>query len=233
MMRVRKWLVIAVIAVMAVGCEQSFRQQAEQHPSDAAVERSSAIPEWPFDSFKQKFSQPDLIDKEDVTLVTLRMNRTRKSPEIAAFLTTSHLEGWFVLYAEENGVYKEVYGKQEPVYGVQVHGAGDQMISFLSGVGGSGVQKNNYHLLSYTQQGYKEVWSGLAYDMLANGPPPFHTMIGKFFIEDHTGKLYYQQTTYIYNEDISRISSTKQLTHVYHYDEEKSIYTPLPETGRE
>ncbi|TRY26991.1 hypothetical protein FOI68_05300 [Brevibacillus sp. LEMMJ03] len=233
MMRAGKWLIIAVIAGMAVGCVQTSGQQAEQQPSDAAAERSSAIPEWPFDSFKQKFSQPDLIDKEDVTLVTLRMNRTRKSPEIAAFLTTSHLEGWFVLYAEENGVYKEVYAKQEPVYGVQVHGAGDQMISFLSGVGGSGVQKNNFHLLSYTQQGYKEVWSGLAYDLLANGPPPFHQTIGTIYTEDNTRKLYYQQTTYIFNEDISRISSTKQLTHVYHYDEEKSVYTSLPETGRE
>jgi hypothetical protein len=224
---VKKWLLLVVTAVVLIGCTSSNSEQGERiQPVQLEEGDATNIPDWLFDSFRQKFSQPDEIKKESITLVYLRMDRKNRAPEIAAFLTTSHMEGWFVLYAEENGAYREVYAKGEPVYGLQVHGAVDHMISFVSGLGGSGVQKNNYHLIKYTKQGYKEVWNGVAYDVLANGPPPLHKKFGTFFIDEHTGTLYYKQTAYNYNEDFEHVSSTKETSQVYHYDEEKDVFIP-------
>jgi hypothetical protein len=130
--------------------------------------KSGVVPDWLAEDVRSRFSDTakHLVKKELITVAQVRMkSRTAEGaspPELAAYLTLDRLNGVFVLYAYEDGGYRPVYTRAEPVYGLQIIGGGEYLV-LTSGYGGTGIQENKLFVIRRTADGYREVWSGIAH----------------------------------------------------------------------
>lgn len=183
------------------------------------------VPDWLYQSLLAKFdldAENDLeLPREAITLVRVNMKNSA-GPQIAAYLTLNRVEGYFLLYEFAEGNYKEVYSLHQPVYGLQVYGGweGKQMIAFVSGHGGTGYQENYFHLISYTKDGYKEIWSGLA-EKVEFGQLPYRRTVGSLNLSMDNQLLIYSTINHEYvkpEEDITNPDKVAKSVELYRYD---------------
>lgn len=205
---------------------QGENQQPIDNQQPTVEETSSIVPNWLLEDIQARFNETvqEYITKEKITVLQINMDRS-EHPHLAAYISLDRLNGWFVLYAQENGVYQEVYALNEPIYGVHIHGFGE-MLAIISGFGGSGIQENDYRLIRKTPSGYQEVWSGISRHYLANGPTPYPFHYGSFTI-DHNDQLIYTKTSYIFIEhefDFNYPDETLTIVERYEYNDELEKY---------
>ena len=188
------------------------------------------VPDWLYQSLLAKFEnmesaeRSELIKKEDIKFAKVNMKDSTK-PQIAAYITISRAEGYFVLYefSEAEEEYKEVYAQHQPVFGLQVYGAwSKQMVAFISGNGGTGYQENYFHLIGSTQKGYKEIWTGLA-GKDEFGQLPHYRTIGSLniFMANENQLLLYSQIKHRYDqleEDIRKPDQVEKKVELYLYN---------------
>jgi hypothetical protein len=173
-MPVWKWGLIVLIVLLTAGAGLTLFQymdsseEAFARESAAPRDSDSMVPDWIVDDLRTRFPEPakSMVTKDRIIVVQLKMtpptDEREAVPQIAAYVTLDHLNGAFVLYAKQNGVYQPVYQKMEPVHGLQVVGHG-QYVVLTSGFGGSGIQENKLYVIRHTPAGYQEVWSGVAH----------------------------------------------------------------------
>lgn len=213
----------AIVAILLLtGCNNGDTT-AGQTPADI-------VPDWLYQSLPAKFDNMEpaerskLIKKEDIKFAQVNMKDSAK-PQIAAYITISRAEGYFVLYefSEAEEKYKEVYAQHQPVYGLQVYGAwSKQMVAFISGNGGTGYQENYFHLIGSTREGYKEIWTGLAGKDEFSQLPHYRT-IGSLniFTANEDKLLLYSQIKHRYDqleEDIRKPDQVEKKVELYCYD---------------
>ena len=196
---------------------------------------AEVVPDWLYESFLEKFDnlelaeRLELIKRDDIRFSQVKMRDSDK-PQIAAYLTLSHLEGYFVLFEFSDGKYREVYSQHQPVYGLQVYGGWpSQMLAFISGQGGTGYQENYFHLIAYTKDGYQELWSGLA-EKEEFGQLPHYRTIGGLNVtgvnEDQL--LIYSQIKHQYNQeekDIQTPDKEEKIVELYRYDPQSETFS--------
>ncbi|MEH6993086.1 hypothetical protein V7075_10260 [Neobacillus drentensis] len=179
-----------------------------QQPSGNLIRENinSFVPDWIYQSIRTKLSSPDLIKKEEISLIKLNMARYPNDMDrarIAAFVNVDNKEGVFVLYEKVNGMYQEVYEKKLPILGVQVFHNHNHEILITARIGsGTGLIRDEHYVLRNTAKGFKEVWSAIAISMqmLTEAPPHFYIFgnVSFDFAQDH---LIYFQLKEVYTKD--------------------------------
>lgn len=217
------WLSLLLLtSLLLAGCSGQGTPASKERPAGMEV-----VPDWLYESVKAKFESSSVsVTKNKITMLRIHLKDSEK-PQIAAYLTLDHLTGVFVLYEYQDGSYREVYVKNEPVYGVQVFGGGQQFLAFISGFGGTGVQENYFHLLGYTNGGYTEVWSDVAEQVKFSGPPPYYRVIGSISLSMDGQALVYSRYKEIFEGsevDVSRPDRIKQDAELYNYNKEKGKF---------
>ncbi|SHN87143.1 hypothetical protein [Desulfitobacterium chlororespirans] len=153
-MRKTVLLAIIIVILLLIGCGNDTTKRTEENNKDVQILNSSMnsgakqfsddiVPDWLYQSLQQKFNSATIsIKQEDITFILVNLKESGKS-QVAAFLSIDRMNGYFILYEFREGKYVEVYSKSEPVYSMQVYGGGGggkQLLAFISGHGGTGVQ---------------------------------------------------------------------------------------------
>lgn len=188
----------------------------------------SIVSDWLYQSLLEKFKNTTfLLEKEHITFAQVNLKQS-EMPQIAAYVTIDRLNGYFAIYEYVENEYIEVFSKSEPIYGMQVFGGGkEQLIGFTSGLGGTGVQENNFHLIGYTNNGYSEVWSGIAEKNEFRGEIPYYRTIGSYNLSIDNKGLVYSKTIQTYNNmeiDLNSPDSSQQYYELYTYNEQLGLF---------
>lgn len=130
------------------------------------------VPEWLFRTLQRQLDNPSVLEPEDISYGYVWLKAGRR-PQVVASARIDRLNGVLALFEDTGAGYTEVYTKKEPVYELSVTGHRRQLVSFVSGLGGTGVQHNFYYLVGYTGSQYAELWRGVAVAFLFTGPLPY------------------------------------------------------------
>lgn len=220
-----------IVIFLVIGCSSVTKKGEEPKATDktkVSVQRDNLkddkaiVPEWLYDAIKNKFQQPDLVKKDEITFFQVRMKQTHE-PQIVAYLTLDRLNGVFVIFEKQGQEYKEVYEKREPVYETMVFGREiGQIVAFTSGLGGTGMQENNFHVVKFTSKGYKEVWKGIAEAYNFGGPFPWSRILGSINLDIGNKELVYGEIKRTYNKtdfDEEKPDKVETKVRVYKYNE--------------
>ncbi|UFJ42224.1 hypothetical protein LOK74_06935 [Brevibacillus humidisoli] len=223
-------IIAAAVTLWYAGQPQLYPVQAEDDIEPEAAQLDP-VPDWLYEDVKARLTgnAQALLQPSSLTVVRTHLRYDEKTgqrqePELAVFVTLDHLNGLFVLYAQQDGRYQPVYVKEEPVYGVQLFSVGGgETLVFTSGFGGTGIQENKLHALRYTPEGYREVWSDIGYAHTAY-PEEIQVTYGNVQMS-MSGDLVYlrlQQKRSPTGEVQTETSSSETLT----YDEQTHQYIP-------
>lgn len=218
----KKLLTLAFAIFFLVGCTAVANEATKDNIN------SQSVPDWLVSAMKAEFLNPDLVKPNDITLAQVRLKETNE-PQILAYLTIDRLNGVIMLFEDKGEGYKTVYKRNEPVYGIQIYGAGNgQLVSFITGFGGTGFQENNFYLIGYNSDSYKELWKDIAEKYNFGGPLPYsHTQGAINFDLANEMMIYTQQVrTYDkleYNEDAP--DKIENITSYFKFDHESGKLT--------
>lgn len=236
-MRKIVFLAIIIVILPLTGCGNDTTKLPEDNNKDVQILNSSMnsgvkqftneiVPDWLYQSLQQKFnSATTSIKQEDITFILVNLKESDKS-QVAAFVSIDRVNGYFILYEFRQGKYVEVYSKSEPVYGMQVYGGGKQLLAFISGHGGTGVQENSFHVIGYTSKGYSEIWSGIAEKFMFGGQVPDYRTIGSINLTMDNQTLVYSITEELYNK-IDKPDKVEQTVEIYKYDTEQEKFVRI------
>lgn len=216
-------VLVFLVIIFLISCNYSTANYTGSS-IDEEDTSESIVPDWLYQSLLEKFENTTfLLEKEHITFAQVNLKQS-EIPQIAAYVTIDRLNGYFAIYEYVENEYIEVFSKSEPIYGMQVFGGGkEQLIGFTSGLGGTGVQENNFHLIGYTNNGYSEVWSGIAEKYEFWGEPPYYSTIGSYNLSMGNKSLFYSKNIQTYNNfevDPNNPDSSQQYYELLIYDDQ-------------
>lgn len=239
-MRKTVLLAITIVIFLLTGCGNDTTKSTEENSKDVQILNSSMnsgakqfsddiVPDWLYQSLQQKFDGATIsIRQKDITFILVNLKESDKS-QVAASVSIDRVNGYFILYEFREGKYVEVYSKSDPVYGMQVYGGGGggkKLIAFTSGHGGTGLQENSFHVIGYTNNGYSEIWSGVAEKFMFGGQGPYYRTIGSINLTMDNQMLVYSITEELYNE-IDKPDKVEQTVEIYQYDTEQEKFARI------
>lgn len=226
-MKMRKFIIIVVIFLLVISSFffDNYKAKYKAAVHDISIEAISySIPDEIYNAIKIKF--PYIESKGQITYMNTRLNPDGEG-EIALFSTVDRLNGFFVLFQKENLHYKEVYVKEKPVYSVEVTSfTSPNQIIFSSGMGGTGVQDNKFHIIRYTPKGYSDVWNGIGTSIRFTSAP-YIRIDGcvKTLFGNPDELIYFQlKRTYEYNNNNFTLISKENTVQNFKYNEQKMKY---------
>ena len=157
------------------------------------------VPEWLFRTLQRQLDNPSVLEPEDISYGYVWLKAGRR-PQVVASARIDRLNGVLALFEDTGAGYTEVYTKKEPVYELSVTGHRRQLVSFVSGLGGTGVQHNFYYLVGYTGSQYAELWRGVAVAFLFTGPLPYTYTTRALRFDPGQSNFVYTKTTLRYNQ---------------------------------
>jgi hypothetical protein len=216
----RYWYTLTVLLI----CASTFYHCSPPGEASAAKQNPD-VPGWLFAALQKHLDNPSVLEKEDISYSYVWL-KAGDRPQVVANARIDRLNGVLAVFEHTGNGYREVYVKLEPVYEVSVAGHRRQWVMFVSGLGGTGVQNNFYHLLGYTGGQYTEVWSGVAVASQFTGPLPSTYTNGALRFDPGLSQFLYTQTTLHYQQhdfEWNKPSGQKTTTWLFSLD---------PETGR-
>lgn len=165
----------------------------------SSAQQSREVPEWLFRSLQQHLDNPSVLEPEDISYCYVWL-KAGSRPQMLASARIDRLNGVLALFEDTGSGYREVYVREEPVYELSVAGHRRQLVSFVSGLGGTGVQNNYYYLVGYTGTRYAELWRGVAVASLFTGPLPYTYTTGALRFDPGHTYFVYSKTTLRYNQ---------------------------------
>jgi hypothetical protein len=165
----------------------------------ASAQPLGQVPEWLFRALQRHLDNPSVLEPEDISYGYVWL-KAGSRPQVLASARTDRLNGVIALFEDTGTGYQEVYAREEPVYEFSVAGHRRQLVFFVSGLGGTGVQNNYYYLVGYTGTRYAEIWRGVAVASLFSGPLPYTYTTGALRFDPGHTNFVYTKTTLSYNQ---------------------------------
>lgn len=188
------------------------------------------IPDWLVQSVQSKLTHPNMVKRDDIKVVVVKM-RDRRFPMVAASVNVDNKEGVFILYDLVGDGFQEIYAKEVPVIAVQVYS--DLAFVITARIGsGTGILRDEHFIIRQTPKGFAEVWSGVAtyMKMLPEVPPLFY-QTGSVYLDHDGQRMIYSTMRETYHR--GNLDSPRQrqcFYQIYRYSDDNHSYV-LQSTG--
>lgn len=182
------------------------------------------IPGWLVETLQGKVDRPDLISAENISISYVNMNLSYY-PHLVVYADSGYSNSIFFIFEWQGNKYVPVFERKWCIRGIEIKYP--HIILTVHESSGTGFAAYNYHVLRFTQDGYRQVWEGMAsyYEMFPRATNFDITASLAFPQVDEL--MYFRVKRKFKGMDETNIIRKRNLFKVYRYNESMMVYEEM------